>query len=131
VTTPGYSIILDLGFYSSTFSSSSDQGLPPCIFSWKYIPTLSSSYMYRWNWETGYPMPSRFARWSFSVTGVSMWKSLLANMHDPDESQDIFRQHLDIFACIVRLSAVHKTFYDNILYKFTSTLMLTSGLKQR
>ena len=83
------------------------------------------------NWKISYPMLSTFAWWSFSVTGPTMWKSLPPYLHDPDDGRDIFRQQLMTFFCIVRLQAANQTFYDNVLYKFTSTLTLTSGLKIR
>ena len=60
---------------------------------------------------------STYGRRAFAVAGPTVWNSLPKDMHDPDVSEDSYRQSLKTFSTSV-FSAL-EVFYENALYRFT------------
>ena len=60
------------------------------------------------------------------MAGPSVWNSLPDNLRDPAVGSDSFRRSLKMFfVCDVLRHAAHSGFYENALYKFTFTYLLT------
>ena len=68
---------------------------------------------------------STYGRRAFALAGPSVWNSLPDNLRDPAVGSDSFRRSLKTFVCDVLRHAAHSGFYENALYKFTFTYLLT------